>query len=148
MTTPRQKVSRSRHHGVAMRLSVALWALVTPAAAQENQGDRPMWDIAPAWSCHFLQEFRCSSDEKNCAISPPQEYHRDLSLDFGREAISFMGGGTFPITKRQHLPPLRKSFFVQDQTEFFFQGGMLWRTFLPSFAGTQFQLQAYRCSPE
>jgi hypothetical protein len=73
-----------------LKLPVALMLLVTPALAQDNQGDRPMWDIAPAWSCHFVQEFRCSSDEKNCAIGP-QEYNRDLSLDFGREAISYVG---------------------------------------------------------
>jgi hypothetical protein len=128
-----------------------LLAITGVAMAQStllpSDADRPIWDIAPVWHCYFIQEFRCSSDAQSCATGA-QAYNRDLNLDFGNGTISYSGGGTFPITNRQHLPLLKKSFFVQGQTEFFLQGGILWRTFLPRFAGTEFHLQAYRCSPQ
>jgi len=129
------------------QFGAAIILMICSVSAIHAEGaDRPVWEIAPSWSCHFIQEFRCSSDTQNCEAGAA-EYSRDLKLDFQKGAISYVGGGTFPITNRQHLPELRKSFFVQDQTEFFFQGGMLWRTLMPSFAGTAFTLQAYRCAP-
>jgi hypothetical protein len=33
-----------------------------------DQSDRPMWKIALAWNCHFIQEFRCSSVLHKIAI--------------------------------------------------------------------------------
>ena len=34
------------------------------SSAEENA--RPMWEIARSWNCHFIQEFRCSSEAKAC----------------------------------------------------------------------------------
>ena len=84
--------------------------------------DRPMWDIAANWNCLFVQEHRCSSKNKTCQ-SGARSYNGDLKLDFRIDAVSYAGGGTNPITGKQHLPEIGKSFFVQGQTEFFFSGG-------------------------
>jgi len=130
-----------------MRAALLATFISLASVGTADNADRPMWEIAPAWQCNFVQEFRCSSDTKACDAGP-QPYNGDLRLDFQKGVVSYSGGGGSPITGRQQLPELRKSFFVGGQSEFFFQGGMLWRTFLPRFAGTEFQLQAYRCTPQ
>lgn len=130
---------------LAILCAIAL-AVLCSGSARAEEGTRAMWDIAPNWSCYFIQEFHCASEGKFCSAGA-QPHNRDLKLDFAKEAISYVGGGTFRIENRLHLPALRKSFFVQGQTEYLFQGGILWRTFLPSYSGKAFHLQAYRCAP-
>jgi len=131
------------------------------SSSMGDQSDRAMWETAEAWKCFFIEEFSCSSDARNCRIGSGT-YRKNLEIDFKKDRISFLGGGSFTITGRRHRPENRQSSFsflsitvdpgpklrlVPDSTEFFYQGGILWRTYLGRFDGAVFTLQAYRCSP-